>query len=211
MNESRVLNIKSVLKEFLLSSSGVLIPVNLIFLFVPVLRYFSYETAVLNGVLITLLSGLLYFKHSSEDVGRAAFIKQVLLSLLVPAFLYLIFHLLRGDCSFISGLKYYLLFTVTAPVVGAGIAALVLLTGLKYKKAFFLIIFILLLFNWVIDFYLYPQFYLYNSIFTFYPGVIYDEFIRSEEHTSELQSPYVISYAVFCLKKKKTKRSKNDV
>src|ERR1051325_11925643 len=24
---------------------------------------------------------------------------------------------------------------------------------------------------------------------------------RSEEHTSELQSPYVISYAVFCLKK----------
>src|ERR1051325_809495 len=26
---------------------------------------------------------------------------------------------------------------------------------------------------------------------------------QSEEHTSELQSPYVISYAVFCLKKKK--------
>src|SRR6186997_3554984 len=29
--------------------------------------------------------------------------------------------------------------------------------------------------------------------------------MRSEEHTSELQSPVVISYAVFCLKKKKTK------
>src|SRR5213595_2524044 len=28
---------------------------------------------------------------------------------------------------------------------------------------------------------------------------------RSEEHTSELQSPSVISYAVFCLKKKKKK------
>src|SRR5213079_1564788 len=28
---------------------------------------------------------------------------------------------------------------------------------------------------------------------------------RSEEHTSELQSPVVISYAVFCLKKKKYK------
>src|SRR5213079_3754665 len=27
--------------------------------------------------------------------------------------------------------------------------------------------------------------------------------VRSEEHTSELQSPVVISYAVFCLKKKK--------
>src|ERR1051325_12122516 len=33
---------------------------------------------------------------------------------------------------------------------------------------------------------------------------------RSEEHTSELQSPYVTSYAVFCLKKK-TQRHDNHV
>src|SRR5213075_3594103 len=31
---------------------------------------------------------------------------------------------------------------------------------------------------------------------------------RSEEYTSELQSRLVISYAVFCLKKKKTKNNK---
>src|SRR3546814_4503893 len=33
---------------------------------------------------------------------------------------------------------------------------------------------------------------------------------RSEEHTSELQSLMRISYAVFCLKKKKTKNKKNE-
>src|SRR3546814_1769754 len=32
---------------------------------------------------------------------------------------------------------------------------------------------------------------------------------RSEEHTSELQSLMRISYAVFCLKKKKKKQNKN--
>src|SRR3546814_4605552 len=32
---------------------------------------------------------------------------------------------------------------------------------------------------------------------------------RSEEHTSELQSLMRISYAVFCLKKKKTKTNRN--
>src|SRR5213082_4301094 len=32
--------------------------------------------------------------------------------------------------------------------------------------------------------------------------------LRSEEHTSELQSPDTISYAVFCLKKKKKKKAK---
>ena len=31
--------------------------------------------------------------------------------------------------------------------------------------------------------------------------------VRSEEHTSELQSPVPSSYAVFCLKKKKIKRT----
>src|SRR6058998_4092153 len=34
---------------------------------------------------------------------------------------------------------------------------------------------------------------------------------RSEEHTSELQSLITISYAVFCLKKKKTKLRKNKL
>src|SRR3546814_9897555 len=33
---------------------------------------------------------------------------------------------------------------------------------------------------------------------------------RSEEHTSELQSLMRISYAVFCLKKKKTKQKKQE-
>src|SRR3546814_1234989 len=33
--------------------------------------------------------------------------------------------------------------------------------------------------------------------------------LRSEEHTSELQSLMRISYAVFCLKKKKTNNNKN--
>src|SRR3546814_8190037 len=34
---------------------------------------------------------------------------------------------------------------------------------------------------------------------------------RSEEHTSELQSLMRISYAVFCLKQKKTNRDKNTI
>src|SRR3546814_4807974 len=36
-----------------------------------------------------------------------------------------------------------------------------------------------------------------------------DKIVRSEEHTSELQSLMRISYAVFCLKKKKNKNTKH--
>ena len=38
-------------------------------------------------------------------------------------------------------------------------------------------------------------------------GAVVREPGRSEEHTSELQSPVPISYAVFCLKKKKNKKT----
>src|SRR3546814_11243694 len=39
-------------------------------------------------------------------------------------------------------------------------------------------------------------------------GPLYRPFERSEEHTSELQSLMRISYAVFCLKKKKKNKKK---
>ena len=42
-------------------------------------------------------------------------------------------------------------------------------------------------------------------------GVLPAETDRSEEHTSELQSPVPISYAVFCLKKKKKTKQKNRI
>src|SRR3546814_10286019 len=43
-----------------------------------------------------------------------------------------------------------------------------------------------------------------DADFVYYGGY-HPEMGRSEEHTSELQSLMRISYAVFCLKKKKTK------
>src|SRR3546814_5000053 len=42
-----------------------------------------------------------------------------------------------------------------------------------------------------------------------YPAVLQKTADRSEEHTSELQSLMRISYAVFCLKKKKTKYTRS--
>src|SRR3546814_10078511 len=43
------------------------------------------------------------------------------------------------------------------------------------------------------------------------PGELNITLIRSEEHTSELQSLMRISYAVFCLKKKKHQEVKQDL
>src|SRR3546814_4810299 len=45
------------------------------------------------------------------------------------------------------------------------------------------------------------------GLFAAIPSVIFYNYFRSEEHTSELQSLMRISYAVFCLKKKNTQTS----
>lgn len=185
MNAFRVLNIKFPGDKNFLIACGFLIAVNILFLFLPVLKFFSYEASVLNAVLITFLSGLSYFKSTGEvgnlGDGLRILATKAAVYLIIPLVVYFFGHLFSGDCSFRSGLKYYAVFCVTAPVVGGGISAVVLLTGIKFRKTVFSILFLLVLFNWIVDFYLYPQFYLYNAIFTYYPGVIYDEFIPLTE------------------------------
>src|SRR3546814_6517150 len=48
-----------------------------------------------------------------------------------------------------------------------------------------------------------------SSVAPFPPSAV--QTVRSEEHTSELQSLMRISYAVFCLKKKKQKHTKHTL
>ena len=47
-----------------------------------------------------------------------------------------------------------------------------------------------------------------DNIFVCWYQILPQSHMRSEEHTSELQSHVRISYAVFCLKKKKNKNKK---
>src|SRR3546814_1361608 len=51
----------------------------------------------------------------------------------------------------------------------------------------------------------------YETRFEFSALTNEGSFIRSEEHTSELQSLMRISYAVFCLKKKNSKHTSIDI
>jgi len=154
---------------------------NIVFLFLPVIKFFSYESAVVNAVLITFLSGLSFFKsldpNSDTKEGLKDYLIKSSIYLVIPILIYFSGSLLTQQCSFTSGFKYFVTFCLTAPLIGAGISSVVLFTGIKFKKTIFTILFLLLLFNWIVDFYLYPQFFLFNAIFTYYPGVIYDEFI----------------------------------
>lgn len=181
MSAFPVLNIRKLFYTFSVRSIFFLLAANIIFAFLPVIKYFSYESAVLNSVLITFLSGLSCFKWSKRGEYNKPQLQPLLIDftlfILIPPIVYLVASLFHSDCSYLSGIKYYLLFTLPAPIIGSAIAATVKLTGINIRKTIFTILFIVLLFSWVVDFYFHPQFYFYNAILTYYPGVIYDEFI----------------------------------
>ncbi len=181
MSAFPVLNIRKLFFTFSVRSIFFLLAANIIFAFLPVIQYFSYESAVLNSVLITFLSGLSCFKWSNSQGDTKPQLHSLLVDftffILIPPIIYLVSSLFHADCSYLSGIKYYLLFTLPAPIIGSAIAATVKLTGLNIRKTIFAILFIVLLFSWMVDFYFHPQFYFYNAILTYYPGVIYDEFI----------------------------------
>lgn len=176
-----VLNIRKIFLAVPVGSIFLLLAANVLFAFLPVIRYFSYESSVINSVLITFISGLSYFKKMRMGGDKEPQILPLLsdfsLFLLIPPIVYLISSLFHVDCSYVAGIKYYLLFTMPAPVIGSAIASTVMLTGLNIRRTIFSILFTVLLFSWVVDFYFHPQFYFYNAILTYYPGVIYDEFI----------------------------------
>src|SRR3546814_8181524 len=50
----------------------------------------------------------------------------------------------------------------------------------------------------------------YHQILAWNRNIVWSSLFRSEEHTSELQSLMRISYAVFCLKKKKNKKIQHN-
>ncbi|MBP7542523.1 MAG: hypothetical protein KA747_02840 [Ignavibacteriaceae bacterium] len=181
MSAFPVLNIRKLFFAFSGGSIFFLVAANIIFAFLPVIQYFSYESAVINSVLITFLSGLSCFKRSEKEDNSKPQIRPLLIDfalfILIPPIIYLITSLFHADCSYLSGIKYYLLFTLPAPIIGSAIAATVKLTGINIQKTIFTILFVVLLFSWVVDFYFHPQFYFFNAILTYYPGVIYDEFI----------------------------------
>ncbi len=181
MSAFPVLNIKKLVYTFPVGSIFILLAANFVFAFLPVIKYFSYESAVINAVLITFLSGLSFFNWLNKEEDKRPVARSLLIDftilLLIPPIIYLLTSLFQEDCSYISGIKYYLLFTLPAPVIGSAIASTVKLTGIQIQKTIFTILFLVLLFSWVVDFYFHPQFFFYNAILTYYPGVIYDEFI----------------------------------
>jgi hypothetical protein len=161
----------------------ILFVLNLILIFLPLTRYFSFEFSVCNSVLIVFLSGTytVNFLRSEEPLSSKReriwynLIPAIAAFLLIPLLFGLINSLLSISCSLIEGLYFYLIIVVPSVIIGLSLGMLSVLLIRKFKLILFLIIYFLLLFSPLIEIYYNPQVYFYNPIIVYFPGTIYDE------------------------------------
>lgn len=157
-------------KYFPLIGSLLLVVVNLFLINLPLFRYFSFEFAVANAIVISFLSGWFYLMKVEK--------KYYFMALLVPIVFGVFLYAKYEMCSFIDGMEYYFVFTLPSALIGAGLGAFANLNCSKIRFILYPVVFFAALFAFAIEIYFRPNIYFFNPIIGFFPGTIYDESLQ---------------------------------
>ena len=179
-----------------------LIVINLIFTQLPLINTLGYESSVINSVILFLILGL--FSVRLQRVGSGIppleLIRKngllIITIILIPFIIGLISSFFVAKCPVWDGILFYLIITVPAAFFGIAVGLFSGAFSRKYSYPIFITVYFIMLFSFLMELYLYPQIYFYNSIFGFYPGTIYDEDL-SVDHI--LAAYRIINLAFFIL------------
>jgi hypothetical protein len=147
----------------------------------PLTNVFGYEFSAVNALLLSFISGLyiLSLLKSTErqkiEFNLQKFVKTLGLMILLPFAISIIKSIIFGFCSFSDGLFFYLVITLPSVIIGSAIGSAIYFSIRKFRVPAFIIIYLLILFIPVLEIYFNPQIYLYNPLFAYFPGTIYDE------------------------------------
>ncbi len=137
----------------------------------------GYEFSVINSFLQYFIW---FFLFNSEKLNLKIRNKLKLLIILffIPIFISLISETIFGYCSFIFGLKFYVMFVLPSSFLGYSLYEFIRTLKIKYQKSTFILFTFFILSDILVELICYPQIYFYNHILGFFPGTIYDELIK---------------------------------
>lgn len=154
---------------------------NLLLLYFPLTNVFGYEFSAFNALLISFLSGiytLSYFKSIKIPQPHSTLtelMKSLGLMLMIPFVISVVNSIIYGFCSFWDGILFYLILTSPSVLVGSSLGIIVFRYVKKLRVLLFIIIYLFIFVTALYEIYFYPQVYLFNPLFGFFPGTIYDE------------------------------------
>lgn len=160
---------------FVFSLTVLLIASSITALQVPLLNILGFEYSIFSAFFLTLCCGLsvTFFLKWNFVYRRIAAIQ--ILFFFIPLVLGYLNSFLVKNCSLLEGLEFYFVFAGVSTVFGTSIGFLSFFLHKKYSPIIF-VLFFLMIFIWsVVVYYFHPQLYLFNPIYGFFPGFVYDE------------------------------------
>ncbi len=155
--------------------------INLLLLNLPLTKVFGYEFSALNALLLSFLSGIFSISFltscvkDNQKFNIENYLSALRWMLFLPFAISVLNSTIFGFCSFTDGLLFYLVITFPSLIIGSALGSAIFVSVKKFRIVSFLLIFLLILFISVLEIYINPQVYLYNPLFAYFPGTIYDE------------------------------------
>ncbi|MCX8011255.1 MAG: hypothetical protein N3A61_08885, partial [Ignavibacteria bacterium] len=141
----------------------------------PLSNILGFEFSIIISLPLTLFSGLITIYFKRKGYALKSMIIAVGVIVLIPLLLSLLNSFIVRNCSIGEGIFYYLIFPTISSVFGFSVGLIICGLTKKYQYLIFVILYIII-FSWsLVVYYLNPQLFLFNPIYGFFPGFVYDE------------------------------------
>lgn len=143
---------------------------------IPLLRDFHIESAMLAGIIGSYWAGV----HSSRYQTKNDFYDSIhILGFLYLAGLPLFINALFTGCLTVDGIGFWVFIPLPGIFLGASIGRLIRKFWIPFPQTLTVIIItILALGVWIIEFFHFPQVFFFNHVWGVWPGPIYDEAVQ---------------------------------
>lgn len=155
-----------------------LIGLRLIFLQIPLLKNLDLDVSIVYALLFSIISGIgtIYLKRKNKVLLR--FISGLIIIQLLLFVAFILIELYVCDCLLTNGIFFFPLFSITVTIFWSSVSILVINLFDEYRLLIMLLIYFFFVAYSLIEYYFEPQLFLYNPLFIFFPGLVYNDFFE---------------------------------
>ncbi len=162
-------------KVYLIIPAVIIAVISIISLQFPLLNLLGFEYSVVTAVFLSFISGFCTPLYLERGFQFSNVLKIQIAFFIIPLILGYLNSFLVKNCSMLDGLVFYFVFVGVSIIFGIAVGVLSYTMSKKYALLFFSVLWILI-FCWsLVVYYVNPQLFLYNPIYGFFPGFVFDE------------------------------------
>jgi len=165
-------------KFFPFSISILIAAVSIILLQLPLSNVLGFEYSVFISVILSFISGISITLFLKWELKISEISRYLFIFILIPLILGYLNSFVTKNCSLLDGFVFYFVFVCVSLTFGTALGILTFVISKKYSQSIFILIWAAIFLWSIMVYYFSPQLYLFNPIYGFFPGFVYDEEIN---------------------------------